>query len=455
MFRNAPKVAKAHEQAARWRPPNLSGAKPKEQVFARPLVVAVALAAVSASAHAQTSTPDPDFTLAVRETADFWRNVSGGLSVGYTTLNKLQLSGTWAANRLGDPGFRLHAQVFRTNGERLTSRTGDLQTASNIEALSADRLFEAWGEQAFGKPGQGGVAIRAGLIDLNTDFDSIDPASLFIDSSHGIAPDLSKSGRNGPSIFPVSSLALRLTWTPSDQWTVRGGLFDGVPGDPARPKAFAAARLSASDGALMIAELDRKLGKDAQVSLGAWGYTAPIPGLEPGPARHDTGLFGFVGGTVPGVDGLKGWIRAGRGEPDVQVIDGYLGMGLVKTAPFSARKADRLGFAVSRAFISPAAQRTLGVREAETTFEATYQLQLADAFALQPDIQYIVNPSSQAAIPNALDLGLRLVLTGGFPKRGKATEASDPAVPPDAPKPEEPENGSNAPSPAPARPPQS
>lgn len=143
------------------------------------------------------------------------------------------------------------------------------------------------------------------------------------------------------------------------------------------------------------------------------------------------------------------------GEPDVQAIDGYLGMGLLKTAPSSAREADRVGLAISRAFISPAARRTLGLREAETTFDAAYQLQVAEAFALQPDVQYIVHPSSAAAIPNALVLGLRLVLTGGFPKTGKATSASDPTVPPDAPKPEEPENGSNAPSSAPARPPQS
>jgi porin len=146
------------------------------------------LGAISFASSA--SAASPDLTVAARETVDVWRNLSGGLSVGYTTLNKLQVSGTWTANRFDDPGFRIHAQVFRTNGERLTSRTGDLETASNIEALSTNRLFEAWAEQVFGEAGNGGVAVRAGLIDLNSDFDSIDPASLFINSSHGIAPDV-------------------------------------------------------------------------------------------------------------------------------------------------------------------------------------------------------------------------------------------------------------------------
>ena len=130
-----------------------------------PAVAVVAAVLVAAAASAAPPPPDPDLTLAARETVDVWRNLSGGLSVGDTTLNKLQVSATWTANKLDDPGFRIHAQIFRTNGERLTSRTGDLQTASNIEALSVARLFEAWAEQTFGEPGKSGVAVRAGLID--------------------------------------------------------------------------------------------------------------------------------------------------------------------------------------------------------------------------------------------------------------------------------------------------
>jgi porin len=210
--------------------------------------------AVSSLAIAAPPPPTPDFTAALREGGDVWRNVNGGLKVGYTNLNKLQLSATWTANRFDDPGFRLHGQVLRTTGERLTSHTGDLQAASDIEEISTHRLFEAWAEQIFGEPGKGGWAVRAGLIDLNSDFDAIEPASLFINSSHGIGPELSKSGRNGPSIFPVSSAAFRLTWTPTEQWTFRGGVFDGVPGDLEHAKAFAQTRLRSSDGVLAIGD---------------------------------------------------------------------------------------------------------------------------------------------------------------------------------------------------------
>ena len=126
--------------------------RPAVPTAVRGLLLLAALG-VSPAAGAATAPPkDPDLTFAARETFESWRDVSGGVGVGDTTLNKLQISGTWTANAWSNPGFRLHAQVFRTNGERLTSRVGDLQTVSNIEALSTDRLFEAWAEQSFGKP---------------------------------------------------------------------------------------------------------------------------------------------------------------------------------------------------------------------------------------------------------------------------------------------------------------
>ncbi len=390
---------------------------------------------------------DPDVTVSARETVDTWRDVSGGVAVGWTTLNKLQVSATWNANALDDPGFRIHAQVFRTNGERLTSHTGDLQTVSNIEALSTDRLFEAWAEQAFGVDGHGGWAVRAGLIDLNSDFDSVDPASLFLGSSHGIGPDISKSGRSGPSIFPVSSAAVRLTWTPTEDWTVRGGVFDGVPGNPDHPKAFATVRLSADDGMLSIVQIDRKLSRNAQVSVGAWGYNRGVPRLDGIGPRADIGVYGFIEGPVPRLDGWTGWVRVGRGDPAVQVACGYLGAGLVRAGVFAARPDDRLGIAVATAMISPTARRLIGLSRAETTFEGTYQIKLRDWLAVQPDVQYIVHPSGQAHVGNALVVGLRLVFTAGYPQRVSATEQTDPTVAPDAP-PDAPAGASNT-SPSP------
>ena len=55
---------------------------------------------------------------------------------------------------------------------------------------------------------------------------------------------------------------------PSNRWTIRLGAFDGVPGDPDRPKAFAAERLGKNYGLLTILQTDYKLSKDSQVEAG-------------------------------------------------------------------------------------------------------------------------------------------------------------------------------------------
>jgi porin len=403
-------------QAIKRRMKETGGVGRQRYVFA---VAALFLETAAGAARAEAA-GTADVTVSLRETADAWRNLDGGVQTGWTALNKLQIGATWTARALGDPGLKLHLQVFRTNGERLTSRLGDVETASNIEALSATRLMEAWADQGFGREGHGGLAVRVGLIDLNSDFDSIDPAGLFINSSHGIAPDLSKSGLNGPSIFPVGGAAVRLTWTPTPDWTLRGGLFDGVPGDPARPKAFAAVRLGGGYGTLAIAQIDRKLSRDVQLSLGAWRYSAQVPAVDGRGMRTDAGVYGFIEGPLPGAQAWKGWVRVGHAAPGAQLVSGYLGAGMTRASPIRGRADDQLGFAVSHAVISPAARRLQGLPAAETTFEATYQCPLTPWMAVQPDVQYVVHPASAPGLPNALAVGLRVVFTADYSRGAPA-----------------------------------
>jgi hypothetical protein len=120
-------------------------------------------------------------------------------------LNKLQIAAFLSGDHFGLPGWKAHAQLFRFDGQSLSQNLGDIQTADNLEAPPVTRLFEAWISRQWGRDNRS-LTLRAGLIDLNSQFDSVDPASLMINSSHGIGPDLSRSGQNGPSIYPVSAL---------------------------------------------------------------------------------------------------------------------------------------------------------------------------------------------------------------------------------------------------------
>jgi porin len=350
-------------------------------------------AAVTFPALAADSVPTGPVNVTVRQTVDQLWEVKGGNQRGSVTLSKFQVAATLDGDALGLPGFSFHAQAFHTGGAPLTTKSGDIQTISNIEALTTNRLFEAWAEKSFGAGSKSAGSLRIGLIDLNGEFDSIDPAGLFLNSSHGIGPDISKSGRDGPSIFPVSAFAARLSWNLSDQWALRAAAFDGVSGDPARPKAFAAVQLRRSDGALLITQADYHPNANLQISAGAWTYTSPLPDLT-GPAGgtdRNRGLYGFVSAPIPKVEGLSGWIRVGRAASGAQVVDGYFGTGMVFKGPFG-RSDDQVGIAVGRAEIGAQARAAFGLAEAETTWEATYQMNMKSWLAIQPDVQYVDLP---------------------------------------------------------------
>ncbi|HMI21194.1 MAG TPA: carbohydrate porin [Sphingomonas sp.] len=384
-----------------------------------------------ATAAAAADAPPPPISVGVRETFDAWDDASGGLNTGTTLLNKLQMSGTVQGALIGLDGLSAHVQIFRTDGHSLSSRVGDIQTVSNIEAPPSIRLFEAWLEEKVGDE-QRSLGLRAGLMDLNAQFDSNDSASLFINSSHGIGPDISRSGRNGPSIFPVTSAAATVSLLLGKTWTFRVAVFDGVPGDPDRPKAFAIARLGHGDGALVIGQVDYHLSDDATIEGGAWRYTAAVRAIDPARARvHDQGAYASLAAPIPGFKGWSGWVRAGIADRDAQPVSAYLGAGLVAPGLFAGRPDDRIGFAVAHAAIGAPSRAAFGLPHAETTFEATYQIEMHRTLVLQPDAQFVRHPAGRAGATNAVALGLRAVVTFGYPVQPSAIDAADPTVPPE------------------------
>jgi porin len=375
------------------------------------VAAALIVGAGPAQAWADDATRPPAVTFDIHETVEVWRNLQGGVAVGDTTLNKLQASAAFDGEAMGWRGLSIYAQVFKTNAESLSGgRTGDVQTASNIEAQGVDRLMELWVAQRFGdKDAAGWVLIRGGLIDLNRNFDSIEPAGLFIDSSHGIGPDLSHSGPTGPSIFPVSGLALQIGWRPTERLVVHGGVFASP--DPRHQREFADLRLSGRNGAIAIAQVDDQLTDRARIALGVWRYTAahssladPARRLEPRP-----GLYGFIQGQTGLPGAPKGWVRAGFADRRVQDVSGYVGAGLVWAGLVPGRSDDSFGLAVARARIGgPARRAGGGLPDAETTWEATYSFPLLPHVTLQPDVQHIVHPAGAPGLHSATVVGLRV-----------------------------------------------
>jgi porin len=373
------------------------------------MIATMALGGLVGGARAADAPPAP-LTLELRDTAEVWRNLQGGIAVGDTTLNKAQFSLRFAGDAVGWRGFSAYAQLFKTNAESLSlARTGDIQTVSNIEAPDVTRLFEFWVSQEFGaadKPGW--TLVRGGLIDLNRTFDSIEPAGLFINSSHGIGPDLSRSSPTGPSIFPVSGPSLQADWRPTGRLVTHLGVF-GTP-NVSRQGQFADLSTASGYRATIIAQADYAFAQDAQASIGVWRYAAAQPSVaDPTRRLHARpGVYGFVEGPTPFFGKPSGWIRLGIADGRVQAVSGYAGGGLVWKGLLPGRASDRFGVAIAHAVIGGPSRDLQGLPPAETTLEATYSFRLGRFLHLQPDVQHIIRPAGGPGLPNATVVGLRL-----------------------------------------------
>ena len=409
--------------------------------------LALALLAVAAPAAAQTITdptkPPPapasatpaaskpgvlsSFTFTFAYTADLLADLSGGTQPGEGYVDLVKVSAAYDGTTSGHAGLSGLVSIEHANGTDFTrARVGGFQAVSADEAQpGALRLYEAWLQQEI-LGGRGGV--KAGLIDLNTTFDVQETAALFLDASHGLGPDFGDTGLNGPSDYPTPALATTVFYRPAEGWTAQLGVFDGVAGDPNHRGRFVAVEISPADGALIVAQIERRFGDVARIEAGAWSYTGAFPSLDqlgpngaPRMVHGNDGVYGLVEGRLlakPGSDdgGLSGWLRLGAANGDINRASNYLGAGLVYTGLIAGRDKDEAGIAIARAgfgagarYAAALAGRPIG--EQETNLEATYRYAFADWLNIQPDLQYVVRPDGERRPPNAVVAGLRFAFT--------------------------------------------
>lgn len=364
----------------------------------------------------------PAVDLSAVYTFDVWRTASGGLRRGWHYLDNLDVTLTVDAERaFGWSGATLFLYGLYNNGKSLTDElAGDLQVVSNIDAgVEAVRLYEAKVEQRFAGDR---ASVKVGLYDLNSEFDTNDSNSLFINSSHGIGPDFSQSGQNGPSIFPVTSLAVRADYRITENWLVRAAVLDGVPGDPKRPKRTAV-NLGNGDGALLVAELEYSDGM-TKAAVGHWRYTARFVDIlasqvaeVPIKRGGNDGLYLFVERKLTGATkdgpGLSAWARLGFADENLNPIEQYAGGELVYTGLVPGRAEDQLGLAVASVGLGQPYRRALELAgEAsdarETNLELTYRAALTPWLTLQPNVQYVINPGSNPALRDGRVVGVRV-----------------------------------------------
>jgi porin len=361
---------------------------------------------------------------------DVWRNTTGGLRTGSAYLGNANLSVAVDGGRaLGVDGASFYVDVQSIHGQGVSSRlVGDAQVLSNIEAQSQLRLYEMWMERSFSE--RNGRSLRFGLYDLNSEFDTLDTAHLFLNASSGVGPTLAQSGANGPSIFPVTSLGGRVQWSFSPAWSARMALFDGVPGDPNHPE-LNRIRFGTHDGLLAITEVGYAGAKLHKLALGAWGYTERFDEIvpessdeTPAHVRGNRGFYLIGEGQLfaeagDSAQGLNAFMRVGTANDRLNRFKDFVGGGLVYTGALPNRPADQLGLAISSVGNGSVYRRALAADgfatdRRETNIELTYRFGVTKWFTLQTSVQHISNPDTNPMLDNAMAVGLRFQLTQGW-----------------------------------------
>ncbi len=239
------------------------------------LVLSALLPTISALAEdAPQATPSSEidgFNFNFVYTGEFATS-SGGLLSGDAYLDNIDMTlETDLESLLGWSNSKLMIYVLGNQGRSPSAFIGDTQGVSNIDAPDTWKLYELWYQRTWV---QDKYSIRAGLYDYNSEFDVLETAGLFLNSSFGIGPDIAQSGENGPSIFPTTSLALRGRFTTDRNFYLQGVILDGVPGDPLNSHGTHI-KLNSEDGLMLALEAGKILDEGAykKIAVGSWRYS--------------------------------------------------------------------------------------------------------------------------------------------------------------------------------------
>ncbi|MEM6391406.1 MAG: carbohydrate porin [Planctomycetota bacterium] len=303
---------------------------------------------------------------------------------------------------------------------------GDIQVFSNLEVdRSLDAIFELWYEQVLFDER---FRVKLGKFDVNTEFAAVgvlfddSPIAAFTQSTAGFAPSIL-----GLPSYPDSATGAALFYTPlvTDEHTLTlaYGFFDGastvdgVPTGRRGPSSFFSDDLS--DDYFHIAEAQfswTSLGRlpEGSLSLGAWFHTGDFPEFAGGTTDGTGGFYltaqqRLIAPNGPEEDdGLYAFAQGGWSDPEVAEIEQTYALGLVQVGISPCRPKDQVGLYAALAVLSdePAA----GFDD-ELALEAFYRVQVTPAIYMQPGLHYIINPSGDAAVDNALVGVCRLGIT--------------------------------------------
>lgn len=347
-------------------------------------------------------------------------------------------------------GARFCVDVMGIHGTDPSKYIGDIQGVSNIAAYHTWKFSELWFQQNLWNDS---FSILAGIYDINSEFDVLETAGIFLNSSFGMGPEFSFSGINGAPTFPNSDPGLRIKIKACDRIVMQTAVFDAIPGNPLHP-CHTCYQCKTKDGLLFVSEImlikgekgveyripytkrmrkrrhrigfnsisnflhsrsknrRRKFMTDvlkstySKYALGVW-YNSNC--IQEDLVDHQESSYHSVGWGVYGLaekmlitdhknpqNNVSGFIRLGIADKKSNRIDGFMGCGLVWSGFSFHHRCDQLGIAAAAAHKSDryilSVDKDQKYSDWEVVFEISYRMRINYFLYVQPDFQYIFNP---------------------------------------------------------------
>ena len=319
----------------------------------------------------------------------------------------------------GIKGGRMLFDLQGMNGENPNFNIiRSFQGLSNIEAWDNFLIYQLWYQQSLCDER---LSFLFGLFDLNSEFDLSFSKKNFVTPAHGIGTDFSLTGKLGPSIYPVTSLAFRTRYKFSEKFKFSLAFFDALPGDTNNLHGTHIV-LKNSDGLLVVGEasLFENLFpgdiKEALMKLGFWyytdRYTHPVSGIK------QWGVYVHLQKTIfyeksNTAEGLSASLRLGYSDTKTNFTDVFLAAALEYKGLIPARQEDYCGLAfaysdLSEYFYQRAFKSECMDCKYDLNLEFFYKFRVLNFLYLQPVFSYFVSPALNPDFERYFAGGLRL-----------------------------------------------
>lgn len=376
---------------------------------------------ISSTAYGQSNTTVGDLGLGLLEkirqyvstdlfyTHDYVSN-TGGVKSGPRNIGALDLYFESDLSKYSGVEGEMMLHYTHINQNDTRALIGDAQVSSNIDVpIQVDRIADLWYQQNWSEK----FKTLVGLHDISMEFNVTESSLSFLNSSFGTAADLSYSGENGPSVYPITSMGVRSLYHFTEELSLRIGFYDSNPGGPETYRSFHS-DLGGHDGYLHISEVVHQ-NDEHKLGLGGWNYTKAQNKINSNGKATLMGLYTMAEQKF--TSALHGFMRLSWANPLVNEVQSNIVAGVTYKGIFQRKKIiDEAGVGFTRAHFSRAFIRELAKAEGsafdsdETAYEAFYNFKPIKELSLRPDVQYITHPSGLKNIKDAWAMGLRTVV---------------------------------------------